>query len=135
MDETTYKQLLDKAYEDLPQVLHKTTRFKIPEVTGRIVKTRTQITNFVDIAKHLERDENHFLRFFLKEIGVRGELEKNGTLTLHSKFQPTMLNKLVNKYFSTYVECPNCNSPDTILSASGEFKCNACGHSERKQNP
>lgn len=132
MDKAQYEQLLDKAYKDLPEVLYKKERFVIPEVSGRIIKTRTQITNFGDIAKHLERDVNHMFKFMLKEIGVRGELGKRGDITLHSRFQPTVLNKAVKKYFNEYVECPHCNSPDTLLEQDGTFKCNACGYSEKK---
>lgn len=132
MEEKQYLELLEKAYEDLPAVLYKKSRFEIPQVRGRIIRTRTVISNFRDIAKHLERNEDHFLKFMLKEVGVRGDLSPKGELTLHSKFQPAVLNKGVKNYYSQYIECPNCNSPDTTLDQDSNFKCNACGHQERK---
>jgi translation initiation factor 2 subunit 2 len=129
MDKAEYDTLLDKGYADLPDVLYKKERFTLPEVRGKLIKSRTVITNFTDIAKHIERDSNHFSKFMLKELGVRGEIDHRGELVLHSRFQPSLLNKSVKKYFTGFVECTHCNSPDTILiNDSSVIKCNACGH-------
>lgn len=135
MEEQHYTELLDKAYEELPTVLHKKERFEVPEVRGRIVKTRTHITNFKDIAKHLSRDQNHMFRYLLKFVGVRGDLvDDKGEVVLHSRFQPAVLNKGVKKYFEDFVVCPHCNSPDTELVENASIKkCNACGHQEKVQ--
>ena len=132
MEEKEYVSLLEKAYEDLPQVLFKKARFEIPEVKGRLVKTRTMITNAREIAKHFSRDENHFFKFMLKEVGVRGELNQRGDITLFSRFQPAALNKAVKSYYNQYIECKHCNSPDTVFQNDGTvLKCNACGHQEK----
>ena len=131
MNESEYKELLDKAYKDLPEVLYKKDRFEIPQVKGRFIKSRTQISNFAEIAKHLEREEDHFFKFLLKDLGVRGEYNNKG-LTLHSRFQVAGLNKAVENYFKNYVECPHCKSPDTVLiNERATLKCNACGHQEK----
>lgn len=133
MEETQYIKILEKAYENLPEVVNKTKRFNIPEVRGRLIKTRTQITNFVDIAKELSREPEHMFKFFLKEVGVRGDLKLDrGEVILFSRFQPGMLNKAVESYFNSYVKCPKCTSPDTTLSSDGiSLKCKACGHLEK----
>ncbi len=132
MDEEEYKKLLDKAYVDLPEVLYKKERFEIPQVRGKLIKTRTQILNFGEIAKHLAREKDHMFKFILKEVGVRGEYNSKGELTLHSRFQPAMLNKAVESYFNIYVKCSHCNSPDTIFANNATIlKCNACGHQEK----
>ena len=136
MKESEYKELLEKAYEQLPEVLHrKGERFVVPEVSGRIVKSRTQISNFGDIAKYISREQGHMYKFMLKFLGVRGELnEDKGLVILFSRFQPAMLNKGVQKYFQEYVECPHCGSPDTVLQEGNSMKkCNACGHQEKVQ--
>ena len=131
MDEKEYLNLLETAYNELPNVLYKKERFEVPQVKGRIIKTRTQITNFKEISKHFSRDENHFFRFMLKEVGVRGDQGFKGDITLHSRFQPAMLNKAVKKYFDIFVSCSHCHSPDTVLDSNNTLKkCNACGHQE-----
>ncbi len=132
MDEKEYTSLLDKAYADLPAVINRKGRFEVPTVKGRLVKSRTIITNFRDISKTLSRDEIHCFKFVLKEVGVRGDINEKGEVTLFSRFQPAMLNKAISKYFKTYVECTHCTSPDTIFINDNTFiKCNACGHQEK----
>jgi len=129
MDDAKYQELLDKAYSELPEVLYKKERFQVPDVTGKLIKSRTVISNFNDIAKHLSRDLDHFSKFMLKDLGVRGEVGYRNELVLHSRFQPAALNKAVNKYFKQYVECTHCNSPDTVFTNNNSIlKCNACGH-------
>ena len=132
MDDSKYEQLLEQCYNELPEVLTKKQRFEIPEVRGRVVKTRTIINNFADISKHFNRDTAHMYRFMIKFVGVRGELNEKGEITLFSKFQPAMLNKGVHSYFSQYVECSYCKSPDTVLLDNNlKIKCKACGHEEK----
>jgi translation initiation factor 2 subunit 2 len=129
MDINEYEILLDKAYAELPKVLYKKERFVVPNVTGKLIKSRTVITNFTDIAKHIERDREHFAKFMLKDLGVRGEVGSRGDLILHSRFQPEGLNKAVGKYFDQFVKCSHCQSPDTVfINDVITLKCNACGH-------
>jgi len=132
MEEKEYLSLLEKAYLDLPAVIYKKERFEVPQVTGRLIKSRTVITNFREIAKHLARNEEHFLKFILGDVGVRGDIGMKGELTLHSRFQPAILNKAVDNYFKFCVQCVHCASPDTILTNNNTIvKCNACGHQEK----
>ena len=132
MDEAKYIELLDNAYSELPEVLYKKERFVVPDVKGKLIKSRTVISNFREIAKHISREEDHFSKFMLKDLGVRGETNPRGDLVLHSRFQPNMLNKAVMNYFESFVQCKHCNSPDTEFESNGTaLKCNACGHSEK----
>jgi putative translation initiation factor aIF-2 beta subunit len=128
VDDDEYMKSLEEGYNKLPEELYGGGRFKIPQVKGKLIKTKTVITNFRDIAKTFSRDENFMLKFFLKEAGVRGEINPRGELILHSRFQPTILNKIVKKFFERYVECPHCRSPDTDLDMSNNsLTCKACG--------
>ena len=132
MDEKEYLNLLENTYKELPEVLHKKTRFEIPKVKGRMIKTKTQITNFGEIAGVLDRNLNHLFKFFLKEVAVRADLNENrGEVLLYSRFQPQALNKIIGKYFKEYVKCSYCESPDTqLLSDLKQVECKACGHKQ-----
>jgi translation initiation factor 2 subunit 2 len=131
MDKEKYLKYLDNAYDELPEFSKISKRFEIPKVSGIITRAKTTIRNFREIAKNFRRDENHLLKFFLKEVGVRGEILKNGYLDLHSKFNPSFLNKTVEKYFNSFVKCPNCESPDTeLVENNTKIRCTACGHIE-----
>jgi len=129
MEEKEYIEFLDKAYSQLPEDLGNVKRFDIPKASGRIIRSRTQISNFRDVAKKFSRDTDHLYKFMIKELGVRGELDDKEQLTLHSRFQPNVLNKAIENYFESYVKCSNCGSPDSELIENGTVvKCNACGN-------
>ncbi|MFW6026277.1 MAG: translation initiation factor IF-2 subunit beta, partial [Candidatus Woesearchaeota archaeon] len=67
MEDSEYLKLLDNGYENLPDILYKKGRFEIPKVKGKLIKTRTIIVNFREIANTFLRNENFLLKFFLKE--------------------------------------------------------------------
>ena len=132
MDETQYIELLENAYRELPQVLYKKERFEIPQVRGKLIKSRTVINNFKDISSDFSRPIEHLSKFMLKDLGVRGEVDSRKNLVLHSRFSPTALNKSVEKYYKLYVECQHCKSPDTEFSSNEtHLECKACGHLEK----
>jgi translation initiation factor 2 subunit 2 len=76
----------------------------LPTVKGKLIRSRTVITNFKDIAQKFSREDDHLTKYFLREAGVRGELDARGNLTLHSRFQPAGLNNIVSRYFDNIVE-------------------------------
>jgi putative translation initiation factor aIF-2 beta subunit len=131
MDKKNFEEMLDNCYKDLPENVKKNSRFEIPSVTGNISKSKTIIKNFLEISKTLNREIGHFLRFVLKELGVRGEIDETTKyLNLHSKFNPKIINKVILTYFDKFVKCVNCNSPDTeLVQNSTTIKCSACGNS------
>ena len=72
MDINNYDELLDKAYEKIPENARKLSRFEIPKVELRIESRNTFITNFNKIISTLNRDRKHFLGVFLKKAGTMG---------------------------------------------------------------
>ena len=131
MEKKEYLELLENAYKELPEVLQNKKRFEVPKVKGKLIKTRTYISNFGEITKIFDRDSNHLFKFFLKEVAVRAELNKEkGELILYSRSQPEFLNKIIEKYFKEYVRCSYCKSPDTILVDDVGVECKACGHKQ-----
>lgn len=129
MDIQEYEKLLDKGFSELPEVIKKKERFVIPLVKGRIQRNRTIISNFNDIIEKSGRETEHLQKYFLREAGVRGQLERN-SLVLHSKFSPNILNKVIKKYFEEFVICSYCQKPDTQLQ-DDTLICKACGHRQK----
>ncbi|MFX1386462.1 MAG: translation initiation factor IF-2 subunit beta [Promethearchaeota archaeon] len=135
MDLHNYDDLLDKAFEKIPENVKKSSRFEIPTVELRIESRNTFITNFNRIISTLNRDRKHFLGIFLKTVGTMGEIrgDERQQLFLKGQYKEQVLNKLIENYTKTYVLCKICNKPDTQIQREGKklyLKCTACGARE-----
>ncbi len=132
MDLYKYDELLDKAYEKIPENVKKSSRFEIPKVELRIESRNTFITNFNRIIGTLNRDKKHFTGIFLKTAGTMGEI-RGQQLFLKGQYKEQVLNRLIENYTKTYVLCNICNKPDTQIQREGKklfLKCTACGARE-----
>lgn len=132
MDINNYDELLDKAYEKIPENVKSLSRFEIPKVEIRIESRNTFITNFNKIISTLNRDKKHFLGIFLKKAGTMGEI-RGQQLFLKGQYKDQVLNRLIENYTKTYVLCRICNKPDTQFQKEGKkiyLKCTACGARE-----
>jgi len=132
MNLRNYDELLEKAYEKIPDNVKKSSRFQIPKVEIRIEAKNTYITNFNKIINILNRDKKHFIGIFLKKAGTMGEL-RGQQLFLKGTYKEQVLDKLIEQYSKTYVLCRICNKPDTEIQREGKklfLKCTACGARE-----
>ncbi|MFX1599530.1 MAG: translation initiation factor IF-2 subunit beta, partial [Promethearchaeota archaeon] len=104
MDLHNYNDLLDKAFEKIPENVKKSSRFEIPTVELRIESRNTFITNFNRIISTLNRDRKHFLGIFLKTVGTMGEIrgDERQQLFLKGQYKEQVLNKLIENYTKTY---------------------------------
>ncbi len=124
-----YENLLDSAYEKMPDKVLEKERFEVPKVRGHIQGNRTIVTNFHQIANHLHRKPEHMCKFILKELATPGELKKN-CIILGTKIPASRINDKIEKYVEEFVLCKECGKPDTKLIKEGGFpfkKCMACG--------
>jgi translation initiation factor 2 subunit 2 len=132
MDINKYDDLIDKAYENIPDNVKKLSRFEIPKVEIRIEAKNTYITNFNRIINTLNRDRKHFIGVFLKKVGTMGEI-RGQQLFLKGIYKEQVLNRLIEQYSKMYVLCKICNKPDTDIQREGKknyLKCTACGARE-----
>ncbi|MFX1380050.1 MAG: translation initiation factor IF-2 subunit beta [Promethearchaeota archaeon] len=132
MDLNNYEELLDKAYEKIPDNVKQLSRFEIPKAEIRIESRNTFITNFNKIISTLNRDKKHFIGIFLKKAGTMGEI-RGQQLFLKGQYKEQVLNRLIENYTKTYVLCNICNKPDTQIQREGKklyLKCTACGARE-----
>ena len=128
-DFKTYEELLDKAYEQLPETIFEETRFKVPKGYSVIQGSRTVIKNFGDIASTLNRDPQHVLKYLLRELGTSGNVEGNRAI-LQGKFTHYLINDRISDYVDNFVMCHECNRPDTVIIRDDRIdmlKCMACG--------
>ena len=124
-----YEALLDKAYEQLPDRVFESIRFKIPKGYSVIQGNRTIIKNFGDVSSTLNRDAQHVLKYLLRELGTAGNLEGVRAI-LQGKFNHFLINERIDEYIEKYVICHECNRPDTQIIREDRIfilKCAACG--------
>lgn len=126
---TSYKELLKRAYSQLPQKALEHRRFEIPKVHSFKIGMRTYIPNFKEIADTLNRDPLHLLKYMAKEMATKGDFD--GTRAIfQGKFYDDTLNRIVESYAKTFVMCPICNRPDTKIVKERRLYfliCAACG--------
>ncbi len=133
----TYEKLLEQAYKNIKKVEISSERFEIPKARGHIEGKKTIITNFFQIVSYFRRDENHFLKFLLKELATSGEIEGE-RLVLNNKIPSLKINQKIEDYANEFVICKECGKPDTELIKEDRIsfvRCFACGakHSVRSK--
>ncbi|MFH1588352.1 MAG: translation initiation factor IF-2 subunit beta [Candidatus Diapherotrites archaeon] len=129
MKDETYNKLLSKAYLMLPNKEEETQRLEIPKADSFIQGTKTNVKNFGQIIKLINRPEKHFIKFLSKETAT-SVTYTDGKLIINGKFGSIQVNKLFDNYLKQYVYCPECKKPDTkFIEQSGikVIKCEACG--------
>ena len=125
----TYEKLLDKAKSNLPEIKQSTERFEMPKAAGHIQGNKTIISNFTAIAKAFNRDQNHLLKYLLKELATPGNVD-GPRLILGRKISASLINNKIEEYAQEFVLCHICRKPDTILKKEERvtvMKCSACG--------
>lgn len=127
----TYEKMLDRLYSMIQVKVEKFRRFEQPVAEVAIVKNRTIITNFKDIAEKLNRDLEELARFFYKDLAISGMIDPNTKqLILFGKFTFERINMSLKYYIKKYLLCPVCNSNDTVITREKKnvfLKCLACG--------
>lgn len=124
-----YEELLERGLKRVPKKLKERRRFIVPKADSIQYGARTYINNIQDIAQHLRRDVKHFVKFLLKELATKGEIEGKRLVVL-GNFSQELINKKVELYVKNYVVCEECGKPDTKLVKEKGFVfivCEACG--------
>jgi|TARA_B100001971_G_C17908391_1_gene391600 translation initiation factor 2 subunit 2 len=133
----TYRNLLDSAYKKLKPIEKSSERFEVPKIEGHGEGTKTILTNLQQISSYLRRDQEHLLKFLLKELATSGSI-KNNRAILHRKINSQKINEKIKDYTKEFVICNQCNKPDTEIKKEKGFAflhCLACGakHSVRSK--
>lgn len=118
------------------------SRYRMPsiclKIEGKNNGIKTIISNLSNIAKNLDRDPMHILKYFAYELGVQTNF-KNGRYILNGKFESHILQNIIHRFIENYVTCKLCGNPETVINSYRnrnkiEIKCNSCGFSDFKHN-
>ncbi len=125
-----YREMLERAYAELPQQVEAYERFTVPRPDVRQVgRRRTVIMNFKEIADELRRDPEHLLKFLSGEMATLATFD--GTRAVfQGRFGYDTIRNLLEIYTEKYVVCPVCKRPDTRIVREKRLwflQCEACG--------
>ncbi|MFQ5763057.1 MAG: translation initiation factor IF-2 subunit beta [Candidatus Bathyarchaeia archaeon] len=124
-----YEALLGRLYSKIPTVATEKKRFEVPHVQSMTAGSRTFIQNFRQISEALNREKEHVLRYFLKELATAGSLEGEQAV-FQGKFYNELLRRLTEDYVQAFIICPVCKGPDTKIVKEDRLRflvCEACG--------
>ncbi|MFB0543787.1 MAG: translation initiation factor IF-2 subunit beta [Candidatus Bathyarchaeia archaeon] len=129
MRETSYREMLERAYDRLPHRVEKYERFEVPRPRVAQVGKRTVLLNFKEISEALNRDPKHLLKFLSREMATLASTE--GTRVIfQGVFRQDTIRNLIETYTQRYVICPVCKRPDTKIVKEKRLSflvCEACG--------
>ena len=121
-------KLLERAKEELPEIVEYKGRFQPPSIKAFLEGNKTVVINLKEIADYLNRDFNHLVKFFAKELAAPSMVDGIRVIFI-GKHSERKLNEKLQKYIKEYVICKECGSPDTkLIKKEGIWylKCMAC---------
>jgi translation initiation factor 2 subunit 2 len=135
----TYEEMLDRVFgilkENNPELTgeRRRTTLKPPQVAREGTK-KTVFTNFMDLARSMNRNPEHLQQYLLAELGTSGSLDGQQRLIMKGRFLPKAFEGCLRRYMNEYVLCNSCKSPDTLLDRDSStriihLRCQACGAS------
>ncbi|MEM0141460.1 MAG: translation initiation factor IF-2 subunit beta [Thermoplasmatales archaeon] len=128
MSDKNYEELLKKVKSSVTKREDK-IRFQIPKPEVITEGKLTIVKNFRDIVDMINRDENHVFKYLLKQFGLSGEIS-DGRLILKGKPPEGAIDKAIEEYLRTYVQCYECGNYDTEIIRENRneiVRCKACG--------
>lgn len=124
-----YEDLLKRGLKKVPEKTESKERFEMPRMKTQVSGSRTIMTNFSEVSGALRRDTEHVMKFMLKELATKGNMDGN-RLEVMGNFSEDMVNRKLDLYVKTYVICPACGKHDTKLtkdSGIASMTCEVCG--------
>lgn len=124
-----YKEMLKRAYSQLPPKVFERKRFEIPKPRSYTIGMRTVLHNFKEICDALNRDPHQVLRFLSREMATAGNVDGVRAI-FQGKFPYDTFERLIKRYTEEFVICPICKRPDTKIVKEKRFHfliCEACG--------
>ena len=96
---------------------------------SRLNGVKTNIFNVEDVADDLRVPSAAIMKYMSSELGAN----LNDKTVINGSFAYDALLKLLDKFITKYVICPNCKYPELIMSLDGKKGlksiCKSCGRS------
>jgi len=127
--EKDYKNLLDRAYSELPDIVETHDRWQVPRPDVRPAGRRTVIMNFKVLSEEFRRDPEHLLKYLSGEMATLANFDGRRAI-FQGRFKAESIRNLIDIYAAKYVVCPQCKRPDSKIVKEKRLYflvCEACG--------
>ncbi len=98
---------------------------------GRGNGQKTIILNLKDVSDALDRPQEALIRYFSIELNAQCKKESDSTrVCINGTFTAEQLLGPQNTFIDTFVLCPKCQLPETMLTIRKDVlrhKCKSCG--------
>ncbi len=124
-----YEELLQEAYDNLPEKAKENVRFEIPKFEIFLQGNQTIVVNFMEVCKYIRRDPKTLLKYLTKELAAPANVAGD-RLIIKGKIRADKINQKLEYFVKTYVLCKECGKPDTeLITIEGilYLRCSACG--------
>lgn len=125
----SFEEMVNEAYQNMEMKQKKS--LILPDMIFDISVVRLHWKNIKDYLQLINRDSDHFIAWLKSEIpGKEINWYSNNIsdgIIIHGKYQKKKeITDLSLKYVMTFVICPSCKSPETIMTKE-QFICSDCG--------
>jgi translation initiation factor 2 subunit 2 len=120
--------LLDRFYQQIILKSNK-THVTVPTPETKILNKKTFVLNFKNIIQKLNREEFLFVDFLRKEIGSDISVSDKGIMIICNIIRQPMIESLIKKFITTFVQCPQCKQLATnLVKKNGKttLECKNC---------
>ncbi|MBS3167043.1 translation initiation factor IF-2 subunit beta [Candidatus Woesearchaeota archaeon] len=124
-----YESMLSEGLEQLPASVKTKSRFEMPKVTGHVEGNKTIVSNFFQIAKALNVDSKHLMKYLQRELAAPSVIDGQ-RVVFTRKLSSSMINQKLQDYADLFVLCHVCKKPDTKIESENGVQfliCTACG--------
>lgn len=120
--------LLDRAY--LMFSLDKSQTRLVPPIFEKKDR-KSYVHNFLDVCKSIDRDPEEVRKFLGRELNMETSFKESGSLKIDALVKNSgMIEKLIIRYVSEYVQCKSCKSCKTSTEKINRITylvCKTCG--------
>lgn len=110
-------------------------RYTMPQLSlrfeGRGNGQKTIILNLKDVSDALDRPQEALIRYFSIELNAQCKKESDSSrVSINGSFTAEQLLATLNTFIDTFVLCPKCHLPETMLTIRKDIlrhKCKSCG--------
>jgi len=110
-------ELVDKFYDKINEMTAENNKSRGVKRADIMSKDRkTFINNFNDVCISIDRKPETVSAYIAKELKMNTSITANGMLIIHGTYKKKIVDDLVIKYITDFVQCPLCKACTSTIN-------------------